>query len=41
MQIVEIDGGDVATINMRLTPGLREGLNRRAIEAVRKWAASR
>ena len=40
-QIVEIDGGDVATINMRLTPGLREGLNRRAVEAVRKWAASR
>lgn len=36
-RIIEVDGGDVATINMKLTPGLRESLNQKAVEAVQTW----
>ena len=36
-RIIEVDGGDVATINMRVTQAVREALNEKAVEAVQRW----
>ena len=37
-RIIEVDGGDIATINMKLTPGLRKVLNQNAVDAVKAWS---
>lgn len=40
-RVIEVDGGDVATINMKATAALRDALNQKARDAVERWVATK
>lgn len=37
---IHVDGGDISTVNLQITPGMKAALNQRARTAVRAWAAA-